>query len=76
MKIDDVKRIFTAAALALILAVVVHPASAAAGETPQVVVREASHDFGSVYDGRIVIHGFTLKNTGDAPLSVEDVRTG
>jgi hypothetical protein len=47
-------------------------AHASAGPRLQVV--EPNHDFGSVPQGSSVRHDFKLRNTGDAPLEIIDVR--
>ncbi len=52
------------------------PLAAAAQPAPKAEVESLSHDFGSVLEGNDVIHGFVIKNTGDAPLDIEGVRTG
>ena len=43
---------------------------------PSAVVENPVHNFGLVYAGKSVVHSFTIKNTGDAPLVIESVRTG
>jgi len=43
---------------------------------PEAVLENVTHDFGSVFEGNEVVYGFVIKNTGDAPLDIEQVRTG
>lgn len=43
---------------------------------PKAVVETDGHDFGTVLEGNDVIHEFVIKNTGDAPLAIKDVRSG
>ncbi len=52
------------------------PLTAAAQPVPKVEIESLSYDFGSVFEGNDVIHDFVIKNTGDAPLDIEKVRTG
>lgn len=40
---------------------------------PQVATGETTHDFGTVFEDRALTHTFTIRNTGDAPLKIEDV---
>ena len=43
---------------------------------PQIFVPADRFEFESVVDGSYVTHEFTVRNTGDAPLIIERVRTG
>lgn len=43
---------------------------------PAIIVPEAQFEFKPVVEGTEVIHGFTVRNTGDGPLTIERVRTG
>jgi len=45
----------------------------AAGAAPHAAVRETSFDFGKIYEDRALTHTFVIKNTGTAPLNIEDV---
>jgi len=45
------------------------PAAAA----PRAVIGETSFDFGNIYEDRALTHTFMIKNTGTAPLNIEDV---
>jgi hypothetical protein len=45
----------------------------AAGAAPHGVVGETSFDFGKIYEDRALTHTFVIKNTGAAPLNIEDV---
>ena len=50
-------------------------AQANAGK-PVAAVKADSHEFGLAYEGSDVTHEFIIKNTGDAPLMIQDVKTG
>lgn len=52
------------------------PGFSSASGVPKAVLGQKAYDFGTVYEGKYVIHGFTVKNAGDAPLDIEKVRTG
>jgi hypothetical protein len=54
------------------MAWVVLPLSAA-GAAPHAVVGETSFDFGKIYEDRALTHTFVIKNTGTAPLNIEEV---
>ena len=41
-----------------------------AGAAPALEIEAATFDAGSVDRGTLVRHAFTLRNTGDAPLSI------
>lgn len=43
---------------------------------PKAVAETESYSFGTVLEGNDVIHDFYIKNAGDAPLDIENVRTG
>jgi hypothetical protein len=45
----------------------------AAGAAPHAAIREISFDFGKIYEDRALTHTFVIKNTGTAPLNIEDV---
>jgi hypothetical protein len=45
----------------------------AAGAAPQAKIGETAFDFGKIYEDRALIHTFMIKNTGSAPLRIEDV---
>lgn len=48
-----------------------------AGQTgPKAVIETKDYDFGSVMEGNDVVQDFVIKNTGDAPLDIQKVRTG
>ena len=67
--------IFKVAIMGLILSFL--PVMAVANEpAPKAVAETESYDFGTVLEGNDVIHEFVLKNTGDAPLEIQTVRTG
>ena len=46
------------------------PAAAAA---PHAAVRETAFDFGKITEDRALTHTFVIKNTGTAPLKIEEV---
>jgi len=71
MKWNLLKTSLIAAALALLPLM---PGLAAAA--PNAEIGAASHDFGTVLEGTDVLHGFVIKNTGDAVLEIKNVRTG
>ena len=48
----------------------------AAMATPQVALPEAKYEFAPVVDGSIVSHDYLVKNTGDGPLDITQVKTG
>jgi hypothetical protein len=47
--------------------------AAAAGGSPQAVAEHNAFDFGKVVEDQTLTHTFIVKNTGDAPLVIEDV---
>jgi hypothetical protein len=49
------------------------PTIVAAQAAPQVSLTETSHDFGTVFEDQALTHQFVLKNTGQAPLKIENV---
>lgn len=44
-----------------------------AAASPRLAIGETTHDFGTVFEDRALTHTFTIRNTGDAPLKIEDV---
>src|SRR4030042_1909419 len=44
-----------------------------AAAAPCLAVTATSHNFGKVFEDKALSHTFVIKNTGDAPLRVEDV---
>ncbi len=52
--------------------------SAAAGkqDQPQISLDTTRFDAGEVDEGAVIVHGFTVKNTGTAPLNIEKVKAG
>jgi hypothetical protein len=48
------------------------PRPAAAG-TPQATITQTTFDFGKIFENQPLTHTFVIKNTGTAPLSIEDV---
>lgn len=49
---------------------------ASAQNYPQISLDSTQYDAGEVYEGDIVIHDFTIKNTGTAQLNIEKVKAG
>ncbi len=50
----------------------VQPQPALAGD-PQAVIGQTTFDFGKIFEDRALTHTFVVKNTGTAPLRIEDV---
>lgn len=48
--------------------------AAAAGKEPKFVCDQPSHEFKEVWSGDNVVHTFVIKNTGEAPLEISQVR--
>ncbi len=64
--------------LALLLLPVSH-STAAPSQTPtapRVEIDQVRHVFDPVVEGVQVTHAFTVRNAGDAPLVIKNVRTG
>ena len=61
-----------------------HVGTAAAGTTaavapaqqPTAVLPELAHEFEAVVDGTEISHDFSVKNTGDGVLAIQQVKTG
>ena len=47
---------------------------ATAMAAPQTAIDQPTFDFGSIYQGKQVGHVFTIRNKGDAPLTIKSVR--
>jgi Protein of unknown function (DUF1573) len=45
----------------------------AAGTGPQASIRETNFDFGKIIEDRALTHTFVIRNTGSAPLKIEEV---
>jgi len=43
---------------------------------PQALLPETHFEFPPVFEGQEVYHEFVIRNKGDAPLNITDVRTG
>lgn len=41
---------------------------------PDLSINNTTHDFGKIPQGEPASHSFTIKNTGDAPLVIKDVK--
>ena len=48
----------------------------AAIQKPGVMLPELKYEFDPVVDGSQVTHNFAIKNTGDGPLAITQVKTG
>ena len=48
----------------------------AAIEKPGVVLPELKYEFDPVVDGTQITHDFAIKNTGNGPLAITQVKTG
>ncbi len=42
---------------------------------PAITVRETVFDFGTLLEGKKAVHKFVVKNTGNAPLVIEEIKT-
>ena len=45
-------------------------------EQPHLSLDASQFDAGEVDEGAVIVHGFTVKNTGTAPLNIEKVKAG
>ena len=45
-------------------------------DQPQISLNSTKYDAGEVYEGDVIIHDFTVKNTGTAQLNIEKVKAG
>lgn len=54
----------------------VKPAAGDKQEHPRISLDAARFDAGEVDEGDVIIHGFTVKNTGTATLNIEKVKAG
>lgn len=52
------------------------PPPTASQEAPSIQVPSPTHDFGEVPEGAEVTHDFVIKNTGKAPLEIQQVKPG
>jgi len=43
---------------------------------PVAVIEKDSFDFGSKFEGVEIIHDYIIKNTGDADLEIQSVKSG
>ncbi len=48
----------------------------AVAEGPAIELPELSHEFDQVVDGTQVTHDFIIRNTGNGPLAINEVKTG
>jgi len=47
--------------------------AASAHAAPELTVPEANYSFGTIAQGKKVLHNFAVKNSGDAPLQIKEV---
>jgi len=52
------------------------PSTVAAVEMPGAVLPELKYEFDPVVDGTQITHDFAIKNIGDGPLAINQVKTG
>ena len=45
-------------------------------DQPQISLDTTRFDAGEVDEGAVIVHGFTVKNTGTATLNIEKVKAG
>ena len=45
-------------------------------QEPKAVLAERNYEFEPVVEGTLVSHRFVLQNKGDAPLIIEQIKTG
>jgi len=45
-------------------------------DQPQISLNSTKYDAGEVYEGDVIRHDFTVKNTGTAQLNIEKVKAG
>lgn len=43
---------------------------------PQISLDSTQYDAGEVYEGDVIVHAFTVRNTGTAQLNIEKVKAG
>ena len=43
---------------------------------PQISIDSTQYDAGEVYEGDVIVHAFTVRNTGTAQLNIEKVKAG
>ncbi|RPI79266.1 MAG: DUF1573 domain-containing protein [Desulfobacteraceae bacterium] len=43
---------------------------------PKLTIKEQIFDFHEVMEGQILEHDFVIRNQGDQPLTIQDVKTG
>lgn len=60
----------------LLVAAFAFGAAKPAGLLPDAAVPQDSYEFAAVPEGREVVHGYIIRNTGRAPLSIQKVQTG
>ena len=72
---------FLSAGVAMLVALLIHPAqgqvTTEAGNedgSPGIEFEKKTHDFGKIPQGKNAAYSFQFTNTGDAPLTLEDVK--
>ena len=64
----------------ILLSMLLAPVSGAAGQTPakgpEAFLPENVYEFQPVLEGTQVVHEFVLKNKGEAPLNILQVKSG
>ena len=51
------------------------PYAKTTADGPKIFLPETKYSFGAVHEGEEVRHPFTIKNTGELPLKIIDVKT-
>lgn len=51
-------------------------ASSTTQGTPEITIPEPSFQFDPAIEGDVIIHEFTIRNTGNAPLEILKIQTG
>lgn len=52
------------------------PTTAETQEQPRILLDSTQFYAGEVDEGTVIVHDFTVKNTGKAPLTIEKVKAG
>lgn len=67
---------FWVLALSLCVTCLLHGPALASDGAPVAVVEQDTFEFPPQLDGTSVVHDFVIKNKGDAPLTIKDVKAG